>query len=367
MAFDSELTLFGLDLRKIPQFWLAGLQELLWAPNAYCRRWFDEVVTTRMAGSDSKQCYQAGEKVSSRKTKIKAYILPEELVLETSMDLPASVDLDLESMVLLEVRAKSPFPEEDTRYGWQFERRENDRLKVDLVIASQNLITQHLWDAPHTLDDGEEVWAMVDKQPIVIRGFGEKVRDSAYRHRMKWVITGLFYSFLMLCALIGVMMLFKYWQVEQIELDHERIQQESLEAVELRTKLTEHNVTVGGINSLIARSYNPYSQISKLSEILEDDAWLVAMDIKEKVMRISGRSENAAALMQTLSNRPEFSEVVAPSAISRARRGGGEQFVFDLTLEPSKVEPAVLQIQESTLNPEAKKEVVMEEAVADET
>lgn len=331
MALDSQLILFGLDLRKIPQFWQAGWSELLWAPNAAGRRWVDETVTARYSNG-LKKYYHAGQEVAPQKTKSQAYVLPEKLVLETCLDLPVSVELDLDSMVALEVRAKSPFPEVETRYGWQFSRTEGDRLKVDIAIVSDKLITQYLWDKSHTLDEAEEVWAMVDKRPVTIQGFGEDARDKRYRHRMKRVIMGLLYSFLMACALIGVMMMFKSWQMERLEETHEEVQQEAAESVALRASLAKHNALVSGINNLIAESYNPYPQINKLSEILADDTWLASMNIKGHEMRLDGRAGNAVSLMESLSNRADFSKVVSPSVIGGGR-GQGERFIFDITLE----------------------------------
>lgn len=357
MAVDSQLTLFGLDLRTIPQFWRAGWRELLWAPNAYCRRWVDEVVTATFSDND-RQCYQAGEKTSPRSTKAQASVLPADMVLDMQLDLPTSVELDLDSLIALEVRSKSPFPEEDTRYGWQFERGENGRLNVDLAIVSHTLASQYLggrisrqfekedkWVADQTFDvddddkkwlrgnlEGEEVWAMVGEQPVVIQGFGEDDRDTRYRHRMKRVLAGLLYSFLIACAMVGVMMLFKYWQLQQLDSDYVQVQQDAAEAVELRDSLAQYNARVSGINDLIAGSYNPYPQISKLSAILGDDTWLTAMNIKKGIMRLSGNADNAVALMQSLSNRSEFAAVSAPTAISRGTRGQGERFVFDITL-----------------------------------
>ncbi len=378
MAVDSQLTLFGLDLRKIPQFWRAGWRELLWAPNAYCRRWVDEVVTATFSDND-RQCYQAGERVSPRRTEAHAYVLPADMVLDIKLDLPASVELDLDSLIALEVRAKSPFPEADTRYGWQFERGKSGRLSVDLAIVSQSLASQHLdaridhqfegenkWLAEQALNlddedknwlhgtlEGEEIWAMVGKQPVIIQGFGEGAREKRYRHRMKRVLAGLLYSFLVACAMIGVMMLFKSWQLQQVERDYTQIQQDASEAVELRDGLAQYNSRVNGINALIARSYNPYPQISKLSAILEDNTWLTAMNIKKGTMRISGNASNAVSLMQTLSNRPEFPEVLAPTAISRGARGQGERFVFDITLSPGPVAPVrVLPAAEKVSAPE---------------
>lgn len=332
MALDSQLTLFGLDLRKIPQFWRAGWRELLWASNAYGRRWVDEVVTATFASDLKKQYYQAGRQVTPQNTKAQAYVLPAELVLETRLDLPTSVELDLDSMVALEVRAKSPFPEEDTRYGWQFVRGKDERLTVDLAIVSDKLVTQHLWGKKHELAEAEEIWVMVDEQPVAIQGFGEGTREKRYRDRMKRMMTGLLYSFLMVCALIGVMMLFKYWQIQELEEVYKQTQQDAAEAVELRANLTRHNTLVTGINTLIAGNYNPYPQISKLSEILADDIWLASMNIKGRTMRLDGRAGNAVALMESLSNRSEFSEVISPSAITGGRQGQGERFVFDITL-----------------------------------
>ena len=393
MAVDGQLTLFGLDLRKVPQVWRAGWQELLWAPNAYCRKWVDETVTA-VFPNEGRRSYLAGKEVALSKTKSKAYILPEELVLDMRLDLPASVEDHLESMLALEVRTRSPFPENDTRYGWHARRLSSGNLQVELVIVSHRLVTQHLqvrdaelfdgedgWLQEHLIEideedrswlrgkvDEEELWAIVNDQSVVIQGYGEAARDQRYHNRMKRVIAGLLYSFLMVCALVGVMMVFKYWQMQALEAEYVQVQESAAEAVELRSSLAEQNARVSGINKLIAGSYNPHPQISKLSEVLADDTWLASMNIKGNTMRLNGRAENATALMESLSNRSEFSEVAAPTAITSAR-GQGERFVFDITLNPIEVKEIEMTIpssieptlqgdeQEATSGDEAEKEI----------
>ena len=338
MTLDNQWNLFGLDLKKIPQIWTAGWNELLWAPGSYCRRWFDEPVMACFLADDKKQYYLAGQKVNARKARTESVVLPEELVLVTSLDLPVSVELDLESMLALEVRSKSPFLEEETRYGWRIESRDDERLIVNLVIVSTQIVMAHLQDHNYFLKKSAEIWAMVSGQPVVIAGFGESARDQRYRRSTKRAIGGLLYSFAMVSVFIGVLMLFKHWQLQDLNTQYEQAQQNAAESMALRTRLSQYNHQVTNINDQFAKSIDPYSKISKLTGLLGDDAWLDMIDFKRDKVKLTGHAADASALMELLSKQPEFKEVVALSAISQGRGGKGERFVLEIKLH-NKGEP----------------------------
>jgi hypothetical protein len=53
-------------------------------------------------------------------------------------------------------------------------------------------------------------------------------------------------------------------------------------------------------------------------------------------VRLRGRAEDAAAVMQILTGEPDYAEVTAPQAIIKVANTGLEQFSLNLTLAGSE-------------------------------
>ncbi len=338
MEQGNQWDLFGLDLRRIPQEWLAGWRELLWAPTSYGRKWFDQPVEAHFLAESKSQHYLGGKAVAPSKTELEAIIIPDALVLETKLQLPAAVELDLESLLALEVRSKSPFPEKETRYGWWLERGKEGGLVVYLAITSEPIIKQHLQQNGCQFKENLEIWVLIEERPIVINGFGERKRDLRYSRTIKQVVGGVLYSFAALCAIVAILMLFKHWQLQELEQEYTQVREQAAESIELRTTLSRYNQQAEVVSQLLQQGIKPYEQLSKLTALLGDDAWVSLVTLKGNKMRLNGRAENGSALMELLSKQPEFKEVVAVSAIGRRGRGKGEQFVFDIRLQKGKTE-----------------------------
>lgn len=334
---SQQWSLFGFDLRQAYQYWRAGWQELFSGERSWLRRSLAEVVRVSIPESGVEQYYQADKQVKKKNSKTHACIIPDSLVLVKELNLPINVELELDSLLALEVRARSPFLEEDTCYGWRVAGYNKGKMQVCLVILSRATVMSYLRQNS-LVEAGQdiEVWVSVNDQPIVINGFGEIPRYQRYQRRIKWLATGIIYCLLMLALLISTPVAVKYYQLETRNKQYVAVQKSAAKAVELRAQLTENNERAREINYLLASNPDLYPIVERLSELLNDTIWLSTVNVKGNKIRIDGYASNAAALMQKLSEQPEIEKVSAPSAIKFDARSKREHFVLELSMKQSK-------------------------------
>lgn len=340
MAESSQhWNLFGFDLRTSYHYWRAGWKEFFWDERSWLRRSLGETVQVLLPELGAQSYYHGDREVKKQKSKATACVLPEQLFLSKTMSLPANVELELESLLELEVRARSPFLKEDTHYGWRVIERSKGRLQVCLVIVSRSAVMGYLRRHNIAETGGDhEVWALVQDFSVVINGFGEGQRYLRYRKKIKWFVAGVGYCLLMFGLLVSIPVGVQYLQLQEREQQYAAIQQSAAPAVELRTQLAINNQRASEINQLIASSQDPYPRLEKLSQLLGDNVWLSLVDIRGDTVRIDGYASNAAVLMQILSDQPEIEKVSAPSAIRLDTRSKKERFVLELTMRAGKIE-----------------------------
>ncbi|RLA43452.1 MAG: general secretion pathway protein GspL, partial [Gammaproteobacteria bacterium] len=262
-----------------------------------------------------------------------AILLPDDLVLIRQLRLPANVETYLDSALALEASANSPFATDDTGYGWQLVVRDGDHLQVVLVIVSISTVMAYLARQYDTHDpQAQEIWSEVDGAMVLLRGFGEKNREDRYAKRLLRCGLGI-----MGCALILVLILVaaagtKRAELLQVEELAANTQREAAPASQMRSSLAHANETIAAVNDIIARYPNPHHEIARLTALLEDGASVAQFSMNGREIRLRGRAQDAAAVMQKLTDEPTYSEVLAPTAIVKVGNTGLEQFSLNITL-----------------------------------
>ena len=100
----------------------------------------------------------------------------------------------------------------------------------------------------------------------------------------------------------------------------------------MRARVALASETVGAAQALIVAHPNPHYEIARLTRLLSDAAHVLQFSMKGREIRLRGRAEDAAAVMQILTGEPDYVEVTAPAAIIKVANSGLEQFSLNLTL-----------------------------------
>lgn len=329
-------SLFGYDVRQAWYFFTSGWRDFLWGADSPVLPLVDETVA--IYKEDGGPFYVRTNKSVPQPTeaelpKSSALVLPEHLVLPRILLIPKIAEGSLESVVEMEVKANSPFPEGDTCFGWKLVKLRDDGLEVQLVISSFSTIMEYIAQRLDSHDiRSYEVWAQVGSNTVVLSGFGEAPRRKRNQTRMILAGAAIAYCMLIVVGCFGVAAGMKFLELQRVNDIYSDSQQRAAHAVQLRTALSAGNRQIAAMNALLLESSDPRAELARLSRLIDDSSWLSQVDISGKTIRINGSSLNAASVMQKLIDEPAYEEVLAPAAIRKDRRNGTERFVLDITL-----------------------------------
>ncbi|WOJ93428.1 PilN domain-containing protein [Congregibacter variabilis] len=343
MAVQSnQWMLFGIDMRHIVQQWLSAWRELLLSPRSPIRQQLDEPVLLYRDGRT--ELFQGGKPLSAAPqnlTPCTAHLLPDDLVLARSLSLPIAAEPELPAVLAMEVAAASPFKAEDSVYGWCETDRDAQSIQVSMAIASRSSIERWKREtevAAKDQNDGEpEIWAEANGALVALSGFGEAQREVAYRRRL--LRSGLLLGGVLVLVLVSaaVFAVQQRSALERFERLQSKVQAESQSVSAMRATLVDANETVRAANAFVADYPNPHIEIARLTELLEDEAYIMHFSMRGRELRVRGRAKDAAVVMQTLAQTPAFVSVTAPQAITAVGNTGLEQFHLDIEVGSVKL------------------------------
>ena len=321
--------LFGYDMRNVGRHWVDAWRDLLWANDSPVRRHLDDAVIVR--GEVGQICYQAGMPSDVQESDYAAIVLPEDLVLTKTLDLPRAVEVDLAAVLALEVNAASPFSADDIGYGWNIVARSEAQITVVLAMLSKSATMAYL-GRQHDIHDAQqqEVWAKVGAEMLVVKGFGEARRKSSYRKRLLRVATMIVLAGLLLLAMVGAAATFKAWELQSVQKMAASTERESSDAARLRASLGVSNALIAGVNRVVLAYPNPHIELSRLTHLLKDEEFVNNFSMQGLEIELVGRAVNAASVMQRLTDESDYAEVSAPRAITRVKNSQTEQFYLSI-------------------------------------
>jgi hypothetical protein len=326
----QQWDLFGFDVRLVGKYWRAAWREFLWGYDSPVKARLDEVVKVHSEGTV--QFYQAGEPAADQNAECEAILLPDQLVLAKKLTMPLAVESDLDTVMEMEVKANSPFPEADTGYGWKVVSKGESTLQIQLVIVSLSSTMSYLGRQYDSHDvRAREVWAKFGGAVIVLNGFGEQKRLARYKKRLIRVGGLLGLGMLLLVCVFAASSGMKYLELKQYETMSRDVAMASEKATRMRTALLEANETVSYINTVVMDNPDPRQVLAKLTNLLGDDASLVNFSLKGRQLKFLGRAGNAAQVIQQLTGEPTFAKVETRTAITKI--GAVEQFTLEIELK----------------------------------
>lgn len=334
---QQRWNLFGYDLSRAGSFVCAGWRELIRGREAGIRRRLEApVALQRIDGS--RQYYIAETVVGADSLPMLnpylAFQLPPDNVLLKKLTLPASLELELDGAMALEAQSSSPFPRDNTCYGWTLLSRDDGMLQVLLAIAARADIDAFLGQSDIGISDNElpEIWVLDEQDnPVVMQGFGEIQRQQAYPRRVAAFGARLGLLVLGLILIATVPAVVRDMQAERMEQYLQEVQNEASEAQALREQLVSGNDKVRALQSLMNAQADYHFILDSLSSAPES-IYLGSFEADGPRVRIAGWAENATGFMEALVNHPDLLDVSSPSAFSRNDRSGLERFVLDLVL-----------------------------------
>jgi len=265
-----------------------------------------------------------------------AFVLPDELVLGRDVMLPWLGSKDLEQMLRLEVLLNSPFTEEETAWGWA-DLGEKDGLRhIRLAIASRTDVANYLVErlAAGNKESEAEVWASLGERFVPIFGYAERRRLASETRQWLWGMGQLGLFVILLLALITTPALLKRAEIRALEAETGQWRAQTAPLIENRSEIDLRLDQLDQVEALRRESVEIESVLEILTALIPDDGWLDRLEMRGRLVVISGAVANAAALQQTLQRRPEFTNVRAAAALSRDAALQRDRFSFEMEYRP---------------------------------
>lgn len=343
---DQNWNLFGYDVRQLSRHWRAAWREFLWGYDSPVKARLDEGL--KVHSEQGVEYFHAGQRVGQLSTnaaaqpgdECEAVLLPASLVLSKTVEMPLAVENDLELAMALEVTANSPFPKSDTGYGWRLAHRDDKNLRVQLAIVSLSSTMSYLGQQYNCHDaQAREVWADVGDAVIVLSGFGEPTRLQRYNKRLVKVASTIVYIVLLLVGLFGAAAGMKYLELQQLRSASQQVQERAGEAMSMRGEIVAANEIIATVNGMVGQRPSPHVELVRMTNLLGDDASLIQFTMQAGNLAIRGVADDAAVVVQQLTEQSAYTGVSSPQAITKYFNTGQEQFF--LNIELASAEPGV--------------------------
>lgn len=123
---------------------------------------------------------------------------------------------------------------------------------------------------------------------------------------------------------------------EQAALDEKLmdLRARAAEVVQLRARLADATAQAAWLAGRRQSTASPLMLLDTLTQQLDDQTWLQALDLQGRRLTLRGISSSAASLIETLEANPFLKDVRFDAAITRDNRGQGDRFNISATLEP---------------------------------
>lgn len=346
---------FGLDLSALwPEMRRAWQGVHQWPMLA----WLTPPAPVLVLHADGRQItWLDGKKINALPTgvqRFEAIELPDDLLLRRSLSVPiAMAQAQVAQAVELDVRSASPFAPADLVWGYATQLEEQDRRRVEAVMASRKQVARYIANQQHRLDPAfsnaaneHEVWAFTQNGvPIVLPGWGEshRVQSGTRRRRLAYALMAIGVCLAAVMAITPTLQL----RLRAIEAVHafEALQLRTAGLVGQREAYMRSVAQLESLQALLAEHAQPLSLLETLTRTLPDDTSLQSLEVRGLKVTLSGFTGNAATLMQLLGATHGFREVRAPSPATRNSGANAENFIVELQLDP-----AVFSMTASTAN-----------------
>lgn len=280
----------------------------------------------------------------TRSARFEAIVVPENLLLRRTINLPKLQPAELTAALSLEVQTASPFPVGDTVWAHQATIKSGGTSPVDLVLSSRKLIGQYFGATyPQLKPSATEVWVPRVKGSgfLMLPGFGERQRqrrDTLWR----WASALLaLLALVLVVAIVATPSIKLYIKVLQANQAMEIMQKKIAPALAQRESLVRSTEQLADLALLTGKSLPPLQMLNIITEALPDDTSLLGLQIQGLKVTLSGQTVNTSTLMKQLGATPGLRDVQAPTPATKPLGTTRESFSIEFTIDPAQLKPSV--------------------------
>ena len=347
-AVQNSARFFGLDLsslwRDLRTAWRGMVQWPLVAwlsPVSPVRLWLPSGAQTFCRDLRSAPVNDAQRAKTAR---FEAVLLPENLLLRRSIDLPKLQPAELDAALALEVQALSPFAPGEALWTHEALPHGNNALRAQLVLTSRKLVDQHL-AAVHPQRPSPEIWVprAAGLGFLMLPGFGE-TRRARQGSAWRWASSLLAVLALALVAAMAVTPTVQLY-IRSVKASQlmAALQQKAGPVMAQRESLVRATEQLASAAMIAGKPVPPLQALNLITESLPDDTSLLNLQIQGLKVTMSGQTANASALMKQLGGTPGLRDVKAPTPATKPLGAPRESFTIEFTLDPGSINLASIK------------------------
>ena len=329
----AQWTVLGYDTRNILREWLGAWKDVLYGKDSPLLRWFDPCVVVR-SQDGSQRVFQAGRETQLETAEFSAIELPSSIYLSRVIELPTSAEANLDAVMSLEVNAYSPFPPNETRFGWSVISRGKDQLRIGLLIASTIALAKQFEEK--SIDVNPELWGFVESTPVLFHGFGERERRQRYLRNLGIAAGLVSFCGAMLLVICASMALTSASVLDVKSAQLTAINKSAQPALQLRDRLAVLETLQQRISELDSAHPPANTESARLTALMSDTAYLTDLTMEGREITIRGRASDATEVQQQLTSEAAYSSVSAPQSIRKL--GDSDVFAFEIVLAEERAE-----------------------------
>lgn len=338
-SISSGARFLGVDLKALWQEICRSWQRIHQWP---VLSWLTPAVPVILYQADGTQSFWLGDRLQSlNQSKLKAGFvaveLPQEQVLRRTFSIPQMGDADIAHAVALEARASSPFGAQDLVWGYCISPGQQSHCNIELAIASRKQVGAYLATQAGRLPGNAtpEIWVRTDKMcPIVLMGYGERLRDAYAARQRHWGYALLLLAFFLMGSIAVTPTAQLRLRAVAAVLAYDDAIQRTASLAQQREALMQSVEKLGALSEVLSGRVEPLRILDRLTKVLPDDTALQSFKLQGSKVTISGDTANASAVLQLLGEQPGLRDVRAPSAAMRMPGASKESFVIEFLVDP---------------------------------
>lgn len=320
-----NLSMSELQQRIIPwiDWWIGGWQEAwerLPKPTALQAR---PEVFQNVQGSFLAYRGQPGEQAAwqsvSRPNSLRGLLIDDDLILLRELTLPSLGERDIAAAVAMDVQFASPFPADDTCYGFRSHRLPNGALRIEIALARQSQL--------------EQIQITHAKLALFARGHygaislqGDAHSDARTGLRSPLTLSLMILLILVLIAWIISPTLLLRAQAQVHEAALAQLNREAAPLLQKREELGALQQQLENAQKFSNEHPDPVQLLEQLSAQIPDNTWISQLSLRKDQLTLEGVSDNAIAIVSLLEKIPELKEVRLGASVNRDPRNGKETF-----------------------------------------
>jgi general secretion pathway protein L len=260
------------------------------------------------------------------------YLVADDDVLLRELNLPPLSERDIAAAVAMDVQFASPFPADDTHYGYNAHRQPNGSLRIEVALTRKSQLEQLQTRHPQ-----QALFARGQRGAIPLQNDSHSQQSAWYRSPLT----------LGLSALLGLV--FIAWIISPTlrlraeSMAHETaLHQLTGRAAPLLQKREEFSTLQQQLESAHAFDKEhpaPQPILEQLSSHIPDSTWISQLNLRKDQLTLEGSSDNAIAIVSLLEKIPALNEVRLGASVNRDPRSGRENFQILARIQASAPDP----------------------------